>query len=496
MNSDCYLELKGISKAFPGVRALDGVTMRLRPGTMHALVGENGAGKSTLMKILMGMITDYDGDIFLHGRKLQHKGVRQSLDLGIAMIHQELTYVPHMTVAENIFLGKEPIFKPFFWVDRKTLAQKAKSLLQDLSLDLDPSCLMKDLSVAQQQMVEIAKALSYQAQILIMDEPTSALSQREVERLFAVMTELKSQGKTIIYISHKLEEVFELADEVTVLRDGRVIDSLDIQKVDRDALIAMMVGRELAEVFPPRCGEVGSELLRVEGLTRQGIFQEVSFSLHRGEILGLAGLMGAGRTEVIRCLFGLDRLDAGRVYLHQQQIDLSHPKDALRQGVGLVSEDRRVWGLVPCLSIRENVTLAHLSRCSRRSVIQAGQENRLADGMVRDLNIKTSSRDSSVSTLSGGNQQKVVFGKTLMGEPEILILDEPTRGIDVGAKAEIYQLIRSLADRGKAILLISSELTEILGMSDRILVMHEGRVTGCLDGAEATPETIMKLAIA
>lgn len=491
---NCLLRLHRISKAFPGVQALDKVNLELRKGTVHALMGENGAGKSTLMKIIMGLIPDYEGDIILRGRKLDHQGVRQSLDLGIAMIHQELTYVPHMTVAENIFLGKEPRLG-WVWVDKQACLKETNELLGKLGLGLDPQAQMKDLSVAQQQMVEIAKALSYDAEIIIMDEPTSALADREIQRLFGLISDLKRRGCAICYISHKLDEVFRIADQVTVLRDGQLIGTSSIDEVQADALIRMMVGRDLRDVFPPSMGEPGAERLSVKDLGRQGAFQDISFSVRAGEILGLAGLMGAGRTELVRSLFGLDPYDRGQISVNGQQVTIRCARHAIDRGLGLVSEDRQVTGLVPCLGLRHNLTLPHLRQCARGLFVQRSQENLLTDEQINGLSIKSTSREQPVQTLSGGNQQKVVLGKALMGTPDILILDEPTRGIDVGAKAEIYRLMRNLADQDVAIIMVSSDLTEILGMSDRIVVLRKGRISGRLDRKEANPETIMKYAL-
>ncbi len=495
-HENCVLELRNVSKSFPGVRALDRVNIRFRRATVHALVGENGAGKSTLMKILMGFHTEYDGEILLRGRWLAHTGVRQALDAGISMIHQELMYVPHMTVAENILLGREPASRFLGRIDRREARRKTRELLGHVGLELDPDRLMKDLSVAERQLVEIAKAISYDAKIVIMDEPTSSLSQHEVERLFAIITRLKDRGTTVIYISHRLEEVFRIADEVTVLRDGRVIATSRASEIDSDSLIAMMVGRELAEVFPKRTCRPGPVILSVRNLGRKGAFRDVSFDLRRGEILGLAGLMGAGRTEIIRCLFGLDRYDQGQILIDGKEVSIRSPADALRLGLGLVSEDRQITGLVPCLSLAANITLSNLNRCSWGPVVVRKREQALVERMVRDLRIKSPNSDEAVANLSGGNQQKAVLAKALLGEPDILILDEPTRGIDIGAKAEIYRLMCHLADGGKAILMASSEMPEVLGLSDRVAVLNSGAVTGQLDREQTSAETILRYAMA
>lgn len=494
--SDCLLTLKGICKDFPGVRALHEVDLNVRAGTVHALVGENGAGKSTLMKILMGLITEFRGHIVLKGQPLQHQGVKEALNRGLAMIHQELTYVPHLSIAENIFLGKEPTRMGGVWIDRGAMNQQARDLLKRVGLALDPNRLMTDLGVAQQQMVEIAKALSDQAEVIIMDEPTSALSQRETQQLFALINEVKANHCAVIYITHRLDEIFELADEVTVLRDGCSQGTFPICDMDVDHLITLMVGRELGTVFPTQSvGSPGAEALSVHRLCRANVFQDVSFAVHRGEILGLAGLMGAGRTEVMRSLFGLDPFDSGQVFVDQRPVCFHHPRDAIRHGLALVSEDRQVTGLIPCLSLQKNVTLSHLSLCSSGAWIDSAKERGLVHDMAAHLAIKTQDHTQRVNTLSGGNQQKVVLGKALLGEPRILILDEPTRGIDVGARVEIYQLMRRLADQGVAIIMVSSDMTEILGMSDRVLVLREGRITGCLNRDDATPETIMRYAL-
>ncbi|MCF7974806.1 MAG: sugar ABC transporter ATP-binding protein [Phycisphaerae bacterium] len=495
-HQECLLELKGMCKDFPGVRALHDVNLNVRAGTVHALIGENGAGKSTLMKILMGLIPDFQGSILLKKQTLRHRGVREALGMGLAMIHQELTYVPHLSIAQNIFLGKEPTRLAGVWIDRGAMIKQTQDLLNRVGLALDPNALMKDLGVAQQQMVEIAKALSYGAEVIIMDEPTSALSERETRRLFELIHEVKASHCAVIYITHRLDEVFELADEVTVLRDGCSQGTHPMDDMSVDRLITLMVGRELAAVFPAPCARPkGTEVLSVHRLCRAGAFQDISFAVHRGEILGLAGLMGAGRTEVMRSLFGLDPLDSGQVFVNRKPVGVHHPRDAIQHGLALVSEDRQITGLVPCLGLRQNMTLSHLALCSKAMWIDPARERGLVQGMMARLAIKAQDPAQRVHTLSGGNQQKVVLGKALLGDPDILILDEPTRGIDVGARVEIYRLIRALADQGMAILMVSSDLTEILGMSDRILVLREGRITGSLDRNEATPETIMHYAL-
>lgn len=493
---DCILELRDVSKSFPGVRALDRVSVRFRRGSVHALIGENGAGKSTLMKILMGLYPQYDGTVLLEGRPLAHAGVRQALDAGLAMIHQELMYMPQMTAAENLLLGREPASRFLGRIDRKEAYRQARLILGQVGLDLDPNRPMRALSVAERQLVEIAKAVSQDAKIVIMDEPSSSLSEQEVQHLFSLIAQLKETGVTVIYISHRLEEVLQIADWVTVLRDGQVVGTSAADEVNADHLIAMMVGRELKDVFPKRTTRPGSVILTIQDLGRAGAFRDVNFELRRGEILGLAGLMGAGRTEIIRCLFGLDRCDEGQIFIAGKEVVIRHPGDALRFGLGLVSEDRQVTGLVPCLSLGVNITLSNLDRCSWGPVIARRQEHAMVEGMVRNLRIKTSDSRERIANLSGGNQQKAILARALLGEPDILLLDEPTRGIDVGVKTEIYRLMRRLADEGKAILMASSELPEILGMSDRIIVLRNGVVTAQLSRQQASAETIMRYAMA
>jgi len=494
MDADTFvLEMRGISKSFPGVHALRNVNLAVKKGTVHALMGENGAGKSTLMKILIGMYTQYEGDILYKGRKLVLANIRGAIDAGISMIHQELSYVPDMTVAENLFLGNEPRNK---WgvIRRKKLREDAIGYLRLAGVEIDPSAKMKNLSVSERQMVEIAKAISYESDVLIMDEPTSAISDREVERLFRIIEGLKKRGVAIIYISHKMDEIFRIADEFTVLRDGAYVGTEPIAGANIDRMISMMVGRELKELFPPRTPSYGPTVLSVRGLTRKGVFENVSFDVRKGEIVGIAGLMGSGRTEVVNCVYGLDRHDGGQIRIGDAEVRIRSPKDGISKGIGLVSEDRKTQGLVLQLSVRENLLLPNYRLCSRASVVSDAKERRIAEDTIRELAIKTPSREQKAKNLSGGNQQKIVIGKVLLGNPDLLILDEPTRGIDIGAKSEIYKLISKLADEGKAILVVSSELPEIIGLSDRILVLHEGKVAGELSGEEASEQNIMALA--
>ncbi|MEG2575932.1 MAG: sugar ABC transporter ATP-binding protein, partial [Christensenella sp.] len=403
-------------------------------------------------------------------------------------------YVPHMTIAENIFLGRE-ISKNGL-VNKKLMIEKTKEMLEKVGVTLNPAQMMCKLSVSERQMVEIAKCVAYNAKIVIMDEPTSAITDKEVERLFRVIKGLRDEGVAIIYISHKMDEVLQISDEVTILRDGKLIESFMAEGVDVNRIIMAMVGRELNEVFPQKKNQIGEEILEVRGLTRKGVFENISFKLHRGEILGFSGLMGAGRTEVMRAIYGLDRLDGGEIFIGGEKVRIKGPNDALEHKIGLVNEDRKGVGLVLPMSIRKNLTLSNLNKYFKGVVIGKKHENELADKMIDELSIKTPSGEQTVKNLSGGNQQKVVLGKLLLDEAEIMILDEPTRGIDIGAKSEIYKLICNLAEQGKAVIVVSSEMPEILGLCDRIIVLHEGVITGELMRDEFSQEEIMKLAIA
>ena len=494
MASRCILEMSNISKSFPGVKALEKVNFKVCAGSVHALMGENGAGKSTLMKVLMGMYHPDGGKIVFDGKEITKYDQRQALEMGITMVHQELSYIPNMTIAENMFLGRE--ITRTISVDQKAMLDQTKRLLDRVGIELDPKRLMKTLSVSERQMIEIAKCVSYNAKIVIMDEPTSAITDKEVERLFAVIRDLKSEGVGIIYISHKMDEVLKISDEVTVLRDGNFIDTYKTEGTDMNKIIVSMVGRELRKVFPQKNNVIGKEALRVENLERRGVFRQISFNVHQGEILGFAGLMGAGRTEIMRALYGLDKLDAGEIYVKGKKTAIRSPKDAIDRKIGLVNEDRKGVGLVLPLSVRKNLTLSNLDKYFKGATIRYKRETQLVDDMIGSLSIKTPSRDQIVKNLSGGNQQKVVLGKLLMDEAEILIMDEPTRGIDIGAKSEIYKLICDLAEKGKAVIVVSSEMPEILGLCDRIIVLHEGRITGELLRKDFSQETIMKWAIA
>ena len=494
-NQDYILQVRDLTKTFGGIKALNSVQLNLRKGEVHALMGENGAGKSTFMKILSGLETSDSGEIILNGSHLANKTVRDAQRSGISMIHQEILAVPELTVAQNIFLGRELTRWFPGWLDNRSINQQAEKLLAHMGATINVRAKMKDLSVAEQQMVEIAKAISNNAQVLIMDEPTSALSQKEVDVLFALIDELKKKGVAIIYISHKMEEIRQLADTITVLRDGKYIGTYPASELDTHSLINLMVGREINNLFPEASAEPGSEVLRIENLTRQDVFSGISFTVHEGEILGIGGLMGAGRTELARAIFGLDQLDQGKIYFRGQSVNIMSPQRAIRTGIGYVSEDRKGWGFIPELSIKHNLTLASLPAHTNGTFIDAKRESDSAHKMIQELRIKTASPDQKVAQLSGGNQQKVVIGKVLLASPSLIILDEPTRGIDVGAKFEIYKLIRQLANDGVAIIVISSELPELLGLSDRILVLEKGKQTALLNKEEATQETVLRYAM-
>jgi ribose transport system ATP-binding protein len=492
------LRMEGISKSFPGVQALDGVDFEVAAGEVVALVGENGAGKSTLMKILCGAYRKDAGRIFLQDQETEIESPHHAQQLGIAIIYQEFNLTPNQSAAANIFIAREPrqggLGRFLNFVDRQRMEREAQGHLDRVGAHVPASELIRDLSVAQQQMVEVAKALAVDARIIVMDEPTSALGEDEVETLFEIIATLKEQGIAIVFISHRLEEVFRIADRVVVLRDGRRIGSMPISRATSDAIIRMMVGRELTEMFYKEKAEIGAPLLEARGLTRRGVVEDVGFTLRRGEILGFAGLVGAGRTETARLLFGVDRKDAGEVWIDGKQVNINSPVDAVAAGLGFVPEDRGLQGLVLKLPVLENIVLPTLDNHSHAGWLDQRALYTTAQSYVGKLNIRTPHLRQKAMFLSGGNQQKVVLAKWLALHPKVLILDEPTRGIDVGAKAEVHALMSQLAQAGMGIIMISSELLEILGMSDRILVMHEGRVAALLDRSEATQEKIMAYA--
>ena len=488
------LEMRGITKRYPGVIALDNVNLAVLPGEVHCLVGENGAGKSTLMKVLAGAITMDEGQVFINGGAVHYDTPQQAARLGISMIHQEFNLVPHLSVAENIFLGRAP--KQLGCIQWRALYEHARVALRRLDSDLDPRRTVGTLSVAQQQVVEIAKALSTNARILIMDEPSAALTDHELSTLFALVKSLSRQGVSIIYISHRLEEIFAMGDHVTVMRDGQWIATRKVDDVDRDNLIRMMVGRELKDEFPDRHVTPGKIRLRVENISRKGVFSDVSFTIAAGEVVGLTGLVGSGRTEVARALFGADPGTAGKIILDDEVVCVRSPREAITRGIGLLTEDRKNQGLVLPMSVRANITMANMRSAQRGPLLLPALERTIAGRYVKSLQIKTPHVEEIVHHLSGGTQQKVVLAKWLLTQSRVLIFDEPTRGIDVGAKMEIYRLINEIAAQGVAILLITSELPEALGMCDRLYVMREGRIMGEIGRSEADQEVIMRLATA
>ncbi len=486
--------MRGIRKEYPGVRALDGVDFEVMFGEVHALLGVNGAGKSTLLKILSGAIQMDAGDIFMDGTRLNITSPKKAMDLGISIIYQEFNLVPHLTVAENIFLGMEPRNRLGF-VDHNRMYMETTRYLEKLGATFSPKEQVANLGVAQQQLVEIAKALAKEAVVIAMDEPTATLSMKETETLFSIIRILKAEGKGIIYISHRLEEIFEIADSVTVLRDGQLVETCKLQDITKERLIELMLGKVFTKATPRKEVALGREILRVEGLTRRGILEDINLVVTEGEILGLAGLVGAGKTELARALYGLDPLDKGRILILGRPVHFKSPIYATRAGVVLVPEDRKGLGLVLNMAVRENISLASLPSFANLGFVNGKKEGGAARKMVENLRVKTPSLEQKVINLSGGNQQKVVLAKWLLKGARVFIFDEPTRGIDVGAKEEVHSLIRELADRGAAVILISSELQEVIDHSDRILVMHNGRIMGELRKEEATPEKVLFLAM-
>ncbi len=486
------LKLDHITKRYPGVTALNNVTVSFEQGEVHALLGENGAGKSTLIKILAGAVAPDEGSISMEGEPLENITPALSAKMGIGVIYQEFTLVPTLTVAENMFLGKER--RNGIFLNKKTMTEKAREVLGELDVEIDPSVPVKQLSVAYQQIVEISKALAGDVRVLVMDEPTAPLTNAEVDSLFRLVRKLREKGVTIIFISHRMEEIFQIADRVTVLRDGKYIRTLPIGQTNAPELISLMVGRSIDEQYPAREARIGETILEVQNLCAGNFIKNVSFSVRAGEIVGLSGLIGAGRTELVRAIYGADPLTSGEILLCGKAVSLKTPARSIAQGVALLPESRKEQGLVLGMSIADNLMMSTVKKLSRWIFLKKAQCTRLAADYIGQLRIKTPSPAVKVVNLSGGNQQKVVIGKFLAASPRLIFFDEPTRGIDVGAKHEIYQLMNRLVSQGKAIVMISSELPEILGMSDRILVMHEGRLAATLDREEATQERIMQFA--
>ncbi|THK39270.1 sugar ABC transporter ATP-binding protein [Ensifer sp. MPMI2T] len=493
-NAEYLLSAEGVRKEFPGVVALDDVEFKLKRGTVHALMGENGAGKSTLMKILAGIYHPDRGEVKLRGVDIQLKSPLDALENGIAMIHQELNLMPFMTVAENIWIRREPKNR-FGFVDHGEMRRMTAKLFERLKINLDPEIEVRHLSVANRQMVEIAKAVSYESDVLIMDEPTSALTEREVAHLFEIIRDLRSQGIGIVYITHKMNELFEIADEFSVFRDGKYIGTHASSNVTRDDIIRMMVGREITQMFPKEEVPIGDVVLSVKDLTLDGVFRDVSFDVRAGEILGVAGLVGSGRSNVAETLFGVTPASSGTIAIDGKDVVIDNPNTAIRHRLAFLTEDRKDTGCLLILDILENMQIAVLQdKFVKRGFVSEKAITAACEEMSRKLRVKTPNLQERIENLSGGNQQKVLIGRWLLTNPRILILDEPTRGIDVGAKAEIHRLVTELARNGVAVIMISSEMPEVLGMSDRIMVMHEGRVTGFLDRAEATQIKVMELA--
>lgn len=488
------LQMSNISKSFPGVKALNNVSIDLKRGEVLALVGENGAGKSTLVKNLLGIYVPDEGEIKFKGAHVHIAKPLDALNLGISMIHQELSLVPKRTAAENIWIYREP--RRFGGIiDWKQMYNNAEQLLQSLNIDIDPRTIVSKLSVAGMQMVEIARAISYNAEVIIMDEPTSALTAQEAEKLFTIIRSLVSKGISVIYISHKLDEIFELSDRVTVLRDGKNAGTEETKDLDEKKIISMMVGRNVDTIFPKAEANIGDVVLSVRNFSSPGKFEDVSFDVRSGEILGISGLMGAGRTELARGIFGLDSKASGEIEIYDNPVKIASPEDAIRHGIGMVPEDRKLSGLVLVRSVLENVTMTTAREHTKMGMLNHNELRDSCQKTIKQLSIKTPSAKQLVKNLSGGNQQKVVIGNWLLSSPRVLILDEPTRGIDVGAKSEIHRLMSTLAGKGLAIIMISSEMPEILGMSDRIMVMHKRKLKGFLDIHEATEEKIMQKAI-
>ena len=489
-----YVEMKDITKSFGGVHALKNVSFRIVSGRVNVLIGENGAGKSTLMKILSGAYHEDEGQIWIDGRKVRIPDSQTALEQGIVMVYQELNLVPGMTVMDNMYLGVEKAHNGF--LDKKAAKLAAQELLDMYNLGIQADDLVEELNVGKQQMIEIIKAVSKEAKVIVMDEPTSSLSQKECEELFDMIKTLTQDGVAIVYISHRMEEIFRIGDYITVMRDGEYVGDWKVKEIDQNFLVRQMVGREISQMFPKEPVPIGETVLKVENITKAGLFKDVSFELKRGEILGMAGLIGAGRTEVALSIFGRFQVDSGNIYLRGEKVCISNPRSAIMHRIAYVPEDRKGQGLDLNSRIRDNISISNIDRVGQGVLVYMGEENKLVKEMIEILHIKTPSPMQLAGNLSGGNQQKVVLAKWISRDIDVLILDEPTRGVDVGAKEEIHKLIVELARKGIGIIMISSELPEVLGMSDRILVMHEGKVTGILDAEGATQEAIMEKAAA
>ena len=497
--SEYRLEMRDVVKTFPGVKALNHAQLKLRPGTVHALMGENGAGKSTLMKCMFGIYHMDEGEVIYEGQKVQIKGPLDALNRGIAMVHQELQPIPERSIGENIYVGRYPTKRigPIVTIDHEKMYQDAAAVLKEVHLNYDPKAKLGSLSVSQMQLVEIAKAVSADCKVLILDEPTSSLTAAEVEALFTIVHELRQKGVAIVYISHKMDEILRISDEVTIMRDGQYIGTWDAKGLTTDFIITKMVGRELSNLYPPRSNVPGEVVFEVEDFTsiNPKSFRHASFQVRRGEILGVAGLVGAQRTELMEGLFGLRCHSSGKITYRGKELKINQPKQAIDSGIAMLTEDRRATGILGVLSIADNVSIASLNQYLIGGfMLDDGKIEQLVQDNVAKLSIKTPSSKTLIQSLSGGNQQKVLISRWLANDPDVFILDEPTRGIDVGAKYEIYCIIAELAKQGKSVIMISSEMSELIGMSDRIMVMCDGRVTGFIDGKDANQENIMALA--
>ncbi|WP_272434951.1 sugar ABC transporter ATP-binding protein [Terrihalobacillus insolitus] len=495
MNRSPIVEMKNINKAFSGNQVLQNVQLEVRRGEIHALMGENGAGKSTLVKVLTGIHQRDNGVIKINGQEVIFSNPKQAEEKGIIVIHQELNIIPYLTVTQNMFLGKDLTYGKTGILNKKEMRNKTEQNLRRLGVkNIHPDDIAGDLSVGKQQMIEIARALATNAELIVMDEPTAALTDREIKSLFEVVDSLKEQGVSIIYISHRMEEIFEICDRITVLRDGQYIGTENIADTSFQAIVKMMVGRELGERFPERDTMIGDIVLEIENLEKTGLFKNIGFHVKEGEILGVAGLMGAGRTEIMETIFGFRKKDNGMIKMHGEPLSINHPSDAVKAGIGFISEDRKTKGLVIDTSIRKNIALTNLKTISNKGMITQSKEKKLVDELIQRLHIRTTGGEQEVKSLSGGNQQKVVIAKWLGIQPKVLILDEPTRGVDVGAKKEIYTIMNQLTKSGVAIIMISSELPEVLGVSDRIMVIHEGKISDVFKRSEADQEKIMTAA--
>lgn len=494
--SEYILEIKGITKKYPGVTALNGVDLKLKPGTIHALMGENGAGKSTLMRIIAGEEKQSKGTMILKGKEVCFNGPEEALESGIGMVHQELIPILEMSITENLFMGNELYSFGNFIINHKKMNEMAVEMMKEVGLEINPNTLMKNLTTAQMQLVEIAKVLHHNADIIIMDEPTTAITDTETQLLFEILRKLKRENKGIIYISHRMEEIYQIADEISIFRDGEYEGTFDTKDLPRDQLVHKMVNREFTEIFPEHEQNYGKELLRVENLCSGRNCNNISFRLREGEILGFTGLMGAGRTETVEAIFGMSTIDSGKIYCEGKEVKIKNCKDAIRQGIGLITDDRKYKGLVTMLSVEDNIALPNLEQNIRFGMFtQSKKIANICAEYTQKLNIKASGPKQKVDNLSGGNQQKVVLAKWIARSPKILIFDEPTKGIDIGAKVEFYNLIVELANQGIGVIVISSEMEEIMGMSDSIIVFKEGVITGKLSKEEMDQKTIMGLAI-